>query len=238
MTAPHLAAYAMAGILVVAEPGETIYSQVFLESCDAACQATKPCDEPKLVCRAPFWRRDRKTWARAETRTEGLVRYAGIAVQVARVAAAPPPQWRGTPHELVDALVTIARHESAFWLEVQLGHMKGPAGELGLWQANSGSGVPETYRRSLVGPGPGPVFRGAWWATVQLGRARSRCRPSDPSRWFYAAVSAYGSGGTCAGGKWARDRENTYARVRARKRPLPPLARDALDLARGTPPPI
>lgn len=211
-----LARLAFAGMLTVATPGESIHSSVVLPSCDAACQKTPVCEAPKLVCRPPRFRRDLGGWARAESYQEGLVRYASIARSIGRVASAPPPGWPGTPAELARALVVVARHESAFWRDVQVGTMRGPAGEVCLVQLHSAAGIPEAERQATVGLGDDALDRCFSWGARLFSRARAHCKGR---RWVFRAQSLYATGRSCSWAPAAK-REKTLWRIQRGSREL------------------
>ena len=230
-------------MLKVATPGVTAWSRVELPGCSVQC-ATEL--EPMLgVAPALDVRRGSLLfagWSRPESEAEGMARYALIARAIANVVAAPPAPWKHSWSrvELGRALVTIARHESAFWRPVHAGALRGPAGEVCLVQVH-----PITAAKlgidleSLVGVDLAATERCLRVGAELLARARLMCGAGERG-WFPRAIAAYGSGEGCtAAGSWrdgVDERLATFDRT-DRRDPLPLLAWLALNVDEAPVPP-
>ncbi|MEM1034102.1 MAG: hypothetical protein AAGN82_27440 [Myxococcota bacterium] len=141
---------ALALLLAANAPGISPYSQIRLLSCDADCQRTPVCDEPKLVCAPPRYRPRQRAWYRYENATEATRRYAVIAGAMAQVSrdmvwgestCAPPGAdeddgdacaarrrqrpWLGSARLLQVTLATVASHESGLRRDVHDGTTRG-----------------------------------------------------------------------------------------------------------------
>lgn len=218
-------------MLAVAEPGVTDGSRVCVEG--APEHEAPGLEAPGYVFIRARW----GCWSRRETRAEALDRWATIGRVVERVCADPPPAWKPRWGSLGCArgLVTIMRHESAFWRSVHEGELRGPAGEVGLPQLHPAVlhslGIdPE----SVVGIDAASTERSLRVAVELLGLARGlvESREAVPSHWFGPSVGVYGSGGLGShASEWVTARVVTYAKT-ADRRPLPFRALVALEVSR------
>lgn len=206
------AAYVMAAMLRVAEPGCSDLSRVPLpfadcnEHCQAAVQEQRG-HAPAFAYRGSgfashvVW----PGWTVRETYSEGLTRFATVATAISKVA--------GNDRQLVHLLVTIARHESAFLRSVHDGTLRGQAGEKGLWQVHPS--LPE-YDECRPGVDLGATVSCALVAAEQLKRARRYCGT------VAGTIALYGSGQSCQpSGAWVEGvvaRLATYNRSRDRAR--------------------
>jgi len=69
----------LAAMIFILAPGQSPYSLVTVDACDAQCQSTPLCQPaPKLLCRPPFWSASHKSFVRMENYEDGLQRYALI----------------------------------------------------------------------------------------------------------------------------------------------------------------
>jgi len=219
-------ALALAAMLSVAEPGVTDGSRVPIDGPSEAVGVQPP--------GYTFIRTRWDGWTRRETAAEGLDRWATIATVVERVCSDPPPAWKPRWGSLgcVRGIVTIMRHESAFWRAVHEGKLRGPAGEVGLPQ------IHPVVLRSLgidpervVGIDAASTERSLRVAVELLGLARGlvEAHESAPDHWFGPAVGAYGSGSLGSHeSPWVTARVATYGKTAARK-PLPFRALVALE---------
>lgn len=236
------AVIAFASMLKLATPGITPGSRVELTA-----QAAQIDREDGLAVAEHFkWSRAVwPSWSRQETEAEGMERWATIAVSVERVAVTPPPEWvwRGAAGELqlTRALVTIARHESAFWRSVQEGRLRGTRGEVCLIQA-----MPATARafgydpESLVGIDAEATERCFRVGAAILGNMRRKaertahCRDALWRHWFEPTIALYGSGADCIPtGDWVKgvaDRVHSYE-LTAQRAPLPQFAIELIEAA-------
>ena len=242
----------LAGILALAEPGVSQWSRIALEPpCDPECSATVQAltGHPVALDYAITlkWAIGSRviTWpgyTRAETRMEGMRRFATVAHALDKVSQDPPANWTGTPRELYNALVAIARQESAFWRGVHEGRIRGPAGEACLMQVHPGNGYD---LEKLVGVDLDSTARCLHAGAEILSKAREYCARAfiefyrdglaapeideawADGDWLANTIALYGSGVDCDG-----TREFVTARVRdyikAWSTPLSSLDFDAL----------
>ncbi len=215
-----LAALALASMLTLAEPGVTDGSRIELD--DAPMAELAHLEPPGFVFIRARW----VSWSRRETAAEGMDRWATIAHAVARVCSSPPPAWKPRWGSLACArgLVTIARHESAYWRSVHEGRLRGPAGEVCLVQLH-----PAVLRsfgldpEKMVGLDEASTERCLRVGVELLGLARGLVEQHEtvPSHWFGPSVATYGSGvlGGSLEAKWVTDRIATFAKT-ARRKPL------------------
>jgi hypothetical protein len=139
----------LAALLFFQAPGQSPYSTIAVEPCDATCQAEPVCAEPRLYCRAPRHSASRGGWVRYERFDEGVRRYALIADAIAEVAqattrpmapacealpkderaecerAAREKPWTGGQAELRWLLSTVIAHESTLRRDVHEGTTRG-----------------------------------------------------------------------------------------------------------------
>ena len=235
-----LAPVAYAAMLTLAQPGISKASRVSLADQPVAAEL----DEGVTAAQNFTWMRATwQGWSRTETEAEALARWATIAVVVARVAKDPPSEWRWTSNagrlQLVRAVVTIMRHESAFWRSVHEGRLRGGLGEVCLAQIR-----PVVARQfgidpeSLVGLDAAATERCVRASVLILAKSRNLAerRCSRAPHWFAPTVAAYGSGSGCTpcpGSEWAEGvtaREATYWKTGARK----PLSTTALEILGAT----
>jgi len=212
-------AFVLAMMLGVAEPGCTDSSRVYLpfEECDALCVAAFVAQRGSAPALNFSATEKRGTvwigWSVRETRSEGLSRYAAIAQSIALVANASEG-WPSSPRELVRSLVTIARHESAFWRGVHDGTQRGPSGERGLWQVHPS--LPE-FEECMPGVTIESTVSCADVAARLLTRARRACGTVD------GMIALYGSGASChPPAQWATgvaERMRTF-NTTSKRRPL------------------
>jgi hypothetical protein len=155
-------------------------------------------------------------WSRQETPVEALGRWVTIATQAAHVALHPPARWPGSKRELWRVLVTVARHESAFWRPVHEGRLRGSAGEVCLLQIHpvvwASLGVSGD---DLVGVDPESTRRCLYAGAELMSRARRLCPQDFPGGMF----ATYGSGEHCGEGareSWVASRVATYWRTEPR----------------------
>jgi anaerobic selenocysteine-containing dehydrogenase len=230
-----LAKVALGAMLSIATPGAGKGSRIELadEPVPAELAEGVTFEPPGFKLSRVTW----TVWTRTESTEESLERWATIALADAAVAANPPAEWhwRGADGrlQLVRALVTIARHESAFWRSVHEGRLRGAAGEACLVQIH-----PDTARRlgidldSLVGIDQAATERCLRAGAIVLAMARelAECRCQAAPHWFAPSIAAYGSGAGCVPeGSWVKgveERVVTYARTGFRR----PLGDDALAL--------
>jgi hypothetical protein len=225
-----LAPLALAAMLAVAEPGISNGSRIEL---GGPPDSEAPGLEPPGY---EFIRTKWSGWSRRETSAEALDRWATIAQVSERVCNDPPPAWKPRWGALgcVRGIVTIMRHESAFWRSVHEGKLRGPAGEVGLPQLhpavlNSLGIDPET----VVGIDAAATERSLRVAVELLGLARGlvEAHESVPDHWFGPSVGAYGSGALGSHeSEWVTARVATYAKTATRK----PLTFRALVALEGT----
>jgi hypothetical protein len=212
---------AMAAMLATAEPGISDGSRV-----ESAPGRDGEAPGFSLMGGRVTW----DTWTRRESRMEALARWATIARAIELVALQPPAAWRGSPLQLTRALVTIARHESAYWRSVHDGSLRGEAGEACLVQVH-----PEAARaldvelEELVGLSKDATTRCLRAGAALLGRARNQC-PSEGGHWFSTTIVGYWQS-TCrvepGHVEGVEARERTYVRTGARSA-LPDDARAVL----------
>ncbi len=131
----------LAGIVMLAPPGQSPYSVVAAPACGE--NPLKPaCDlQPK-----PSWSPLYGAFVRQESRDEALVRFQDIARSIDKVAQdatkpskvddlEQPAMWPWSAEELARALATIAYHESGYRRDVQTGIGKSALGDCGYWGA-------------------------------------------------------------------------------------------------------
>lgn len=230
------AAIALSAMLTVAQPGITPGSRIELTADAAAIDR-----EDGVKVSPPGFHWSRATWpmwSRQETEPEALERWATIAVAVEAVAKRPPVEWRwgGAVGELqlTRALVTIARHESAFWRSVHEGRLRGAQGEVCLEQIQTKTAWAFGYDpETLVGVDRESTERCLRVGAIVLAKARDAaerkagCADVMRYSWFQGAIAIYGSGAGCVPeGDWTQGvsaRMRTYDRTGVRKR-LPELA--------------
>ena len=86
-TMTPIAQAVLASMLFILAPGQSPYSLVKVDACDAQCQKTPLCKPAsKLLCRPPFWSGHHKSFVRMENYQEGLERYATVAKVVAALS--------------------------------------------------------------------------------------------------------------------------------------------------------
>ncbi len=208
---------ALAAMLAIAEPGVSNGSRVAI---DGPPDTEAPgLEGPGYVFIRARW----DGWSRREERGEALTRWATIARSVETVCSDPPPAWKPRWGSLGCArgIVTIMRHESAYWRSVHEGKLRGPAGEVGLPQLHpavlKSLGIdPET----VVGIDAAATERSLRVAVELLGLARGlvEAHESVPDHWFGPAVGAYGSGSLGSHeSEWVTARVATYGKTGARK---------------------
>lgn len=131
----------LAGIVMLAPPGQSPYSVVAAPACGE--NPLKPaCDlQPK-----PAWSPLYGAFVRQESRDEALVRFHDIARSIEKVAqeatkpskvddVEQPAMWPWSAEDLARALATIAYHESGYRRDVQTGIGKSALGDCGYWGA-------------------------------------------------------------------------------------------------------
>lgn len=131
----------LAGIVMLAPPGQSPYSVVAAPACGE--NPLKPaCDlQPK-----PAWSPLYGAFVRQESRDEALVRFQDIARSIDKVAqdatkpskvddVEQPAMWPWSADDLARALATIAYHESGYRRDVQTGIGKSALGDCGYWGA-------------------------------------------------------------------------------------------------------
>lgn len=222
----------LSAMMALAEPGYSEYSRVELAEhapCAAEwCYGAVEELSGKRV-RADFeykaMRAEWRGYSRAETPAEGRARFATIAVATDYVERNPPESWRsgrGAAYpfgDLSDGLVTIMRHESAYWRSVHEGRIRGAAGEWCLVQIHpsvlDSLGV---TGEELVGIDLDSTIRCLMAGAELLGRARRLCPPGEKG-WFGPTIAAYGSGQGClVTDEWVSDRVDTFHRVQRPRR--------------------
>lgn len=217
---------ALAAMLRVAEPGITESSRVELT-----------CSAPEAVQDFQRGRVSYPGWSRVESRAEGMDRWAVIARAIARVSEEPPSNWRRAWPRLglARALVTIARHESAFWRPVHDGRLRGTAGEVCLVQVHPvAAKTLGVELESLVGLDAAATERCLRAGAELLARARRYCE-LWPDPWFMPAITLYATGDDCNPERFAAlvdPRWKTWL-LTADRKPLPAIAE--LALAMGAP---
>ena len=220
-------------MLALAEPGgQTDGSRVEVPFDDLLVPADSPGIQPPGFV---FMRARWEGWTRWEERGEAMDRWATIAHAVDRVCSSPPPAWKPRYGALACArgLVTIAHHESFFWLSTHEGRLRGALGEVCLVQIH-----PKVARdmgidpESLVGTDAASTERCLRVGVEILGLMRGLVEQREPipSHWFGPSVAAYGSGSldVSQSAGWVVDRVATYAKT-ARRKALPFRALIALE---------
>ncbi len=214
----------LVAIASLAQPGYSENSRIMLaEGCEAPCIERVERLTGRKVQLDYEIKSYRVKWeglSRPETRMEGYSRFSTIAIAIEYVANHPPKRWvdgLGDPHpksELWRALVTIARHESAFWLPVHEGRIRGRAGEWCLAQIHPvvlpslGLEGPD-----LVGTDLDSTIRCFQAAADVLARSRNLC-PPDKQGWFGPALAVYASGVGCSTTpQMVQDRVDTYVKT-------------------------
>lgn len=226
-----LSAIALSSMLAVAEPGITDGSRVEVPFEALQAPDAPGVEPPGFVFIRARW----EGWTRREERGEALDRWATIAHSVDVVCSDPPPAWKSGWGSLacVRGIVTIMRHESAFWRSVHEGKLRGPAGEVGLPQLH-----PTVLRalgldpETMVGVDEAATERSLRVAVELLGLARGLVEQSEqiPEHWFGPSVGAYGSGGLGSSleSEWVTARVATYEKT-GRRKALPFRALVALE---------
>lgn len=201
----------LSAMMQLASPGVSPNSRVMIDipalagACDEACEDHHVAhygDAPKFDVVALGGRIRWPGWSRQETRGEALSRWAIIARAI-ETAAREETRWIGKRAVLRAVLVALARAESAYWLAVHEGRLRGTAGEWGLWQCHPD--VPGCDA-SVVGTDLEATTRGAKLAARHLASSYRLvihdCPTSDPADHFRALLgrvfSAYGTGAGCA----------------------------------------
>ena len=214
----------LAAMLTLAEPGVTDASRVQLPAdCAEDCVAHWDRHEAAPQNDATWMRARFDGLTRRETRLEAIERWTVIAGAIETVAIDPPELWTGTPEELWRALVTIARHESAYWGSVHDGTLRGAAGEACLLQIHPENwvklGVSDT---DLVGLDLASTERCIRAGATILAQSRDACGAAGPG-WFTPTIQVYGAGQGCLkflDSAWVQDRVATYERT-GEAEPLP-----------------
>jgi hypothetical protein len=194
LTAPAI----LAAMLRVGQPGHADLSRVYLpiDDCDASCVSTferlrgpKPALDFTPTVKGwrnpPTW----LGWSVKETRLEGLSRYVTIARAIDVVVHDPPDEWRRHPTILARLLVTISRHESAWWRGVHDCTHRGPAGEKGLFQIHP---VLPEFKDVECGVDIDSTVNQVDIAAKLLGRFWKYCDGD-----LEGMIAAYGSGAGC-----------------------------------------
>lgn len=195
-------AYVLVAMLRVGQPGHADLSRVYLpfdDDCSTECsdmffrtRGNRPVYDYKATSaykRPPQW----LGWSIKETRQEGLDRYVTIARAISIVGHEPPPNWprkESVRRVLVHLLITVSRHESAWWRGVHDGTHRGPAGEIGLFQVHPV--LKEEFLASTAGVDIDSTLDQVVVAAELLGRFWSMCN-GDTTAMFYA----YGTGKGC-----------------------------------------
>lgn len=221
----------LSAMFALAEPGYSQYSRVevpapepcLVESCTSTVE-TLTGHKPRLDFKHVSMRGEWPGWSRPESRAEGLHRFATIAVAADYVEQHPPKTWRSSvgpfpTGELWEGLVTIMRHESAFWRSVHEGRIRGAAGEWCLMQIHP-SVLPSLNVEGpeLVGVDFDSTVRCLMAGAELLGRARRLCPPTAEG-WFPPTIAAYGSGQGChITDDWVDARVKTYGSVQRPRR--------------------
>ncbi len=230
----------LAAMLWVGQPGHAKWSRTDIGDCGETCVAVvEELSGFRPAFNYEMSRADWPGWTRQETRAEGMARYVDIAYAITRVAHDPPPEWRnrrGVPYPARDlwrALVTISRHESAWWKSVQSGKILGLAGEHCMMQIHPDSrlGIP---LETLVGTSRDASERCFRAGAMLLGRARKACeaRAEGPHGWFRPTIASYGSGQGCLVDEaWVDSRVNMFAVVARPHALRDPLGLIALAIA-------
>lgn len=116
MLAPKI----LAIMLSMMTPGGSAYSRtVVAKGAVTACPSHLSPASP--LCAAPRWSPAWGAYTRAESRTEALKRWHGIAQQIAAVSSRPPKGWRGSPDLLARYIIAITRNESGWRKDVHAG---------------------------------------------------------------------------------------------------------------------
>lgn len=204
-------AYVLAAMLRVAEPGVSDLSRVHLpiDDCEQACLESfleLRGHAPSLNWEGPaFARAQWLGWSVRESYTEGLSRFVTISKAIAIAS-------RGS-YERAHLLVTIARHESAFWRSVHDGTVRGAAGERGLWQVHPSL---SEFHDCRPGVDLDSTLSCANVAASQIERARRMCGTTE------GTIALYGSGKSCEpDGDWIEgvdSRMLTYKKTFSRQR--------------------
>jgi hypothetical protein len=174
-----------------------------------------------------------------ETLRAAEARWVGIARAYARIAEAPPAEWRwrgaASKLQIIRAGVTIARHESHFTRDVQVGEKRG-GGAVCLMQVD-----PDEARKlgedpeAMVGASDEALDRCLRVGVIILARMRGQAEAKcwNAPHWFGPTVAGYGSGAGCVPltTEWAEGvaaRVRTYERTGVR-RPLPKRMNELLE---------
>jgi hypothetical protein len=231
-----LAAYILSLALASFPPGNKVHSRERLPECGVdplspSCELTPVCSEASILCAAPRWDDQLKAWVRVESREAGARRFEVMAQALADAAMYARGSWREGPTDLARAMLAASGWSTGLREDIQVGHTRGPAGEVCLMDLQPGvlrTAVPwdlaqledEELAQKVVGleypqlrrcfdAGAVMIVRGRRWS-----EANCKGWPSD-----YAMFSAYGMGASCHTlgrfGDYARFRARTFQKFRA-----------------------
>jgi hypothetical protein len=205
----------VASMSALAKPGVSDGSRIPCSdaACDGATWAEKAF-EPRRNMRFSRW--TFAGWTRRETQDEALDRWVSMASAIRRVAVASSEWWNGSPDQMAVLLVTVARHESAYWRSVQDGTIRGPAGEVCYLQLH-----PVVLRRmgietgEVLGLDDDGTFGCMWHGAKMLAAARNACGGTG-GHWSLGTLSRYGTGATCLNREaWVQARYRSYSHAAA-----------------------
>lgn len=221
----------LATILRVAEPGVSDYSRVELPTCQAESCAEwserwtgRPAAYDFKGVNETTWH----GWSRPETRLEGMERFAEAAAAFHRVVMEPPESWdpRWSDRAMINAGVTIMRHESALWRDVATGLIRGLAGEVCYMQIHPKNllrfGLAESDVLGLdidsvetcIRTGIDILARATEGCDVAPDKVLMGERWDGGLAWFSGAIVTYGVGSGChLDEAWVRSRKRMYARL-------------------------
>lgn len=231
-----LAAYILSLALASFPPGTKVHSRERMPECgqdplSPSCELVPVCSEASVLCAPPRWDDELKAWVRVESREAGARRFEVMAQALADAAMYARGSWREGPTDLARAMLTAAGWSTGLREDIQVGHTRGPAGEVCLMDLQPAvlrSAVPwdlaqlenEELAQKVVGLEYPELRRCFDAGAVLIVRARrwseQHCRdwPAD-----YSIFAAYGTGVSCSTvnlfGDYARLRARSYRKFRA-----------------------